>query len=123
MKPLKFKFFLFAAVFMFAAKPFVGFSFFNRIQPSWNDTTILVKAFTKRKQEYVEDSEFDIISIQQHLANPVTQVFLLFSFFLKRFFSTVSCSVKTVTNHMLTAIQLGLFPPQHRYLLGGKLII
>ena len=63
MRALKVHYFLFLAVFMLAAKPFVGFNAVRLFATS-KKPGIVVKAFTKRKQEYVEDSPFDIFAIQ-----------------------------------------------------------
>jgi hypothetical protein len=123
MQLLKIKTFLIFAVLAFAAKPFLGFSIDSWILAGKTDTNIIVKAFTKRKQEFVENSEFDIIAIQQRFSNPFISLSLLFSFFLNILFPKALCFGKTVTNGVLANIHLSLFPPQHRYLLAGKLTI
>jgi GTP:adenosylcobinamide-phosphate guanylyltransferase len=84
---------------------------------------ICIKAFTKRKQEYVEDSSFDVLTIQKRLANPLLVLTVLFSFLLNALFPSLFKKVREVTTGMLAAIYLGLFPPTHKYLLSGKLVI
>jgi hypothetical protein len=122
MRALKVHYFLFLAVFMLAAKPFVGF---NAVKLFSRGKTpgIIVKAFTKRKQEYVEDSAFDISAIQKRLANPLLALTVLFSFLLNSLFPSIFRKAREVTAGVLSDIHLSLFPPLHRYLLSGKLII
>jgi hypothetical protein len=123
MQALNFKYFLLLAVLMLTAKPFVGFCMCNHIHTAESETAILVKAFTKRKQEYVDGSELDITTLQNRIANPLLVLHLLFCFFLNSLFPAIFSSLKPVTNRILSAINSGLFPPLPRYLLSGKLII
>ncbi|OOQ58730.1 hypothetical protein [Mucilaginibacter pedocola] len=122
MQAIRIQVLLFFAVAMFAAKPFIGFS-----TSYWaaNDTqaTILAKAFTKRKQEFVEDSDFDVIAVQKRIAEPLFAAFLALSFFLSGFFARVFAPVKAITGRVLSDIRYGLVPPEQLYLLGGKLSI
>ena len=122
MRALKIHYFLFLAVFMLAVKPFVGFNAVRLIAKNKNHG-ILVKAFTKRKQEYVEDSTFDVLTVHKQLANPLFALTVLFSFFLSTLFPSIFRKVKKVTAGIISDIHLSLFPPQHRYLLAGQLII
>lgn len=122
MRALKVHYFLFLAVFMLAAKPFVGFSAVKQIA-SGKTFQIIVKAFTKRKQEYVEDSEFDISTVQKRLINPIVTLTVLFSLLLNTLFPSIFRRIQQVTAGVLSNIHLSLFPPQRRYLLSGVLII
>jgi hypothetical protein len=122
MRALKIHYFLFLAVCMLVAKPFVGFSVLKHI-PISKTPGIVVKAFTKRKQEYVEDSDFDVLAIQKRLADPILALTVLFSVLLNTLFPFLFRKVKQLTAGVLNAIHLSLFPPLHRYLLSGKLII
>lgn len=110
------------AVLLFVAKPFLGFSMFSRENPPGTEN-IFVKAFTKRKQEYVEESNFDINVIQDKLADPVRQLFLLFSHFLNILFPVVFVFSVSLTNGLLERISLNLVPCRQTYLVNGKLII
>jgi hypothetical protein len=116
------RYFLFLAVLALAAKPFIGFSFCGRVQNE-TETNIFVKAFTKRKQEYVEDSEYDVTAVQQRLSNPVMALLLLFTFFLDKFFNAVLQSAPYLTIGFLTDIRRSQSLPLHRYLLVRKLNI
>lgn len=122
MRALKIHYFLFLAVFMLAAKPFVGFNAVKQITRG-KTPGIFVKAFTKRKQEYVEDGAFDVSTIQKRLANPLLALTALFSFVLSILFPFFFKKASQVTAGLLNAIHLSLFPPRDRYLLSGKLII
>jgi hypothetical protein len=110
------------AVMLLVAKPFLGFSMFSRIHPPAEEN-IFVKAFNKRKQEYTEDSSFDIIEIQKKLADPVNQLFFRFAFFLAIILPAVFNAGINITNRFLRNIQLSLPQPGHSWLLNSKLII
>ncbi|MBD1386131.1 hypothetical protein IDJ75_12640 [Mucilaginibacter rigui] len=107
---------------MLAAKPFIGFNALEKLQEC-KLPGICVKAFTKRKQEYVEDSAFDISTIQKRLANPDLALTLLFSLLLNTLFPSVFKKTQNITAGILSHIHLNLSPPLHRYLLSGKLVI
>lgn len=122
MQAFKIHYFLFFAVLMLTAKPFVGFSALKQMHTG-SPAKIFVKAFTKRKQEYVEDGDFDITVVYKQLAKPLLALTVLFSFLLNSLFPALFRKVKQVTTGLLSAIQLSLAPPPHRYLLTGKLVI
>ena len=122
MHTLNIRYFLLFAVLMFTAKPFLGFSLHNRLSRG-NECSIFAKAFTKRKQEYVDGSEFDITTIKKRLTNPPIVLVTLFSFLLNKLFPAIFGSLKPNSKRILSAIHLNLLPPLPRYLLSGKLII
>jgi hypothetical protein len=122
MQAFKINILLSVAVVMFAAKPFIGFSICH-VTNDDIETAILAKAFTKRKQEFVKNSDFDIGAVQRRLANPVVFTVLLFSFFLNWLFPVGLSRLNALTGKTLSDIQLRLFPPDHLYLLTGKLSI
>lgn len=126
MHPAKFKFLLVVAMLMFVAKPFVGFSlryqhYFRAIHH--RSPSILVKSFTKRKQEYADENESNISKVQQRLTNPAIPSVLLFVVALSLFLPVVLRLVKQTTQSILQAIHYSLAPPQQLYLLSGKLTI
>jgi hypothetical protein len=123
MQALKSKFLLCFTILMFAAKPFIGFGLYNIIIADNGPVTILVKSFSKRKQEFVDGSHFDIKAVQQRLANPVLFALLLFSCFLNWLFPFGLSRINALAGKTLSDIELKLFPPGHLYLLTGKLII
>ena len=122
MQTLKLRYLFLFAVLMVTAKPFIGFSLHNNLLRG-SRPTILVKAFAKRKQEYRDDSEFNIVKCQKQLNDPVIPYLLLFSCLLDLIFKHFVCSSVLITNRLIDDINLNLFFPLHRYLLNGKLII
>ncbi|MCQ6959124.1 hypothetical protein [Mucilaginibacter aquariorum] len=122
MSAKKFCYLLFFAVFMLAAKPFLGFLAVKKIKDG-KPIGICIKAFTKRKIEYVQDSAFDVSAVQKRLANPLLPLTILFTFFINAFFPSIFGKLRQITIGFLSTIHLSLFPPLHRYLLSGILII
>jgi len=116
------KIFFFFAVLLFVAKPFLGFSMFNSSMPR-SAENIFIKAFTKRKQEFSEDSDFNVVAVQKKLAEPIERFLLRFSFLLSILFPAVFKNGMCATNCFLSYLRLNLSPPQHTYLLNGKLLI
>jgi len=116
------KIFLCVAVLLFFAKPLLAFSMFNRVHPP-SAENIFVKAFDKRKQEYTENSNYDIVAIQKKLANPDKLLFLRFSLLLSILFPLFLSSETDVTNRLLCSIKLHLSPPWPAYLVNRQLII
>ncbi|SHM09007.1 hypothetical protein [Mucilaginibacter sp. OK098] len=109
------------AVIMLVAKPFIGFNASSQVK-HLTHLSICVKAFTKRKQEFVENGSFDVLSIQKKLADPAKQFFLLFSFLLGIILPFVFAA-DNISNRFLRKLQLSLSPRQHTYLLNSALII
>jgi hypothetical protein len=110
------------AVMLLVAKPFLGFSMFSRIHPPAAES-IFVKAFTKRKQEYVEDSSYDVIAVQKKLADHVDQLFLRFSFLLNILFPSIFYNGLCTTSRFLRDMQLNLVAPRRTFIRNSKLII
>lgn len=110
------------AVFLLVAKPFLGFAMFSRIHPPAG-ANIFIKAFDKRKQEYAEDSDNDIIAIQKKLADPVKQVILHFLILLNILFPTATETRADITTNFLRRMRLSLLPRENTWLLNSKLII
>jgi hypothetical protein len=114
------KVYIFFAVLLFVAKPFVGYSIFNHSHLSLSvKGSILVKSFTKRKLESFENISSRIGIAQQKLADPLKE----FIFLLCIGFSTALIGRITITNRFLRRLQLSLTPSEDTYILNGKLII
>ena len=124
MHPLKSaKIYFFFAVLLLVAKPFLGFTMFSRMHPPSNEN-IFVKAFLKRKQEYVENSKFDMIAIQKKLADPVEQFFLRFSFLLSILFPLIFEAGVSAVNRFMRNAKLTLTSGNgETWLLNRQLII
>jgi len=116
------KIFFCLAVLLFVAKPFLGFTMFSRAHPPAVDN-IFVKAFTKRKIEDPESSNFSASAIQKKLAEPVKDFVLRFSFLLCIIFPLAFAAGADITDLFLRRIKLSLYPRGPAYLLNSKLII
>jgi hypothetical protein len=114
------KIFFCLAVLLFVAKPFLGFSMFSRSHPPAAEN-IFVKAFTKRKLEDSENNNFN--SIVKKTTDPVRQFVLRFSFLLGILFPGFYIGRFNISNLFLKNLRLSLSPPEHTWLLNGKLII
>lgn len=110
------------AVMMLVAKPFIGFNAYAQMH-HLKHLNICVKAFTKRKQEFVENSSFDMQCIQKKLADPIDQIFLLFSFLLGIILPFAFGTENNISNRILRRLNLSLAQHEHSYLLNGSLII
>ncbi len=116
------KIFFFLAVLLFVAKPFLGFTMFSRTHPPAVDN-IFVKAFTKRKLEDPENSNFGATAIQKKLAETVQAFVLRFSFLLCIIFPLAFAAGANITKLFLRRLKLSLYPRGQSYLLNSKLII
>jgi len=110
------------AVLLLVAKPFLGFGMFSRVHPPAEEN-IFVKAFNKRKQEYSEDSNFNLDTIFKKLAEPAKQLFLRFSFFLNILFPAIFSAGFDISFRFLNEMQLGLSPRRHSFLLNNSFLI
>ncbi|WP_146203166.1 hypothetical protein [Mucilaginibacter oryzae] len=122
MAGLKVKYCLCFAVLMLTLKPFIGFSYYEQLKSGTN-MTILIKAFSKRKQEFNETSESHPDYAQQRLANPPVSRLLLFSSLLNIIFPFafgIDKKLKGVFSDRLASAIDGSLP---LYLLSGKLTI
>jgi len=109
------------AVLMLVAKPFIGFNSLANIN-HLKHLSICVKAFTKRKQEYVEDSSFDTTFVQKKLAKPLDLVLLHFAVLLSIILPFAFPS-QNVSDRILRRLQLSLSSTRPSYLLNGNLLI
>ena len=109
------------AVLMLVAKPFIGFNSLANIN-HLKHLSICVKAFTKRKQEYVEDSSFDTTFVQKKLAKPLDLVLLHFAVLLSIILPFAFLS-QNLSDGILRRLQLSLSPTLSSYLLNGNLLI
>jgi len=122
MQLIKSALFLFAlAVLMFVAKPFIGFRVFKEVHHI-KHISICVKAFTKRKQEYIEESSLDIQTVLKKLKKPLDFTLLTFSVLLGIVMPLAS-RAQSLSNRFLQELQCKLSPRCPSYLLHGNLII
>lgn len=112
--------FVFAAM-CFIAKPFIGYQGIALLRRS-NDSLILVKAFAKRKPEYMQEAEVKKASIQQLLSNPPASLMLAISALLSLLFPVIAFS-KGITAQFINRLSLNSLQDEQTYLLTGKLSI
>ena len=103
---------------LLTAKPFVGFSLFGHIK-SPVETNIFVKVFNKRK---FDNSQSDYRYIEKQLSEPVTNLFLRFSFLLAILFPLAFNPIEGITIRFLRRIHLNLLPQQLNLFTGQLLI-
>jgi hypothetical protein len=109
------------AVLFFVAKPFVGFTVFNR-QHQPPQENIFVKVFSKRKLEVEENSKFSIAAIQKRLGQPLDGL-LMFSAVLSLLIPFILSLDPALTYGFLRRRKLALQPGAAVYLLNGNLTI
>ncbi|HTD41528.1 MAG TPA: hypothetical protein VK671_12955 [Mucilaginibacter sp.] len=121
---LAFKIFFAFAALLFIAKPFFGFGVTAnqrfKIHISHN---ILVKSFSKRKPESLEDADKSARQIHRQLSNPLLVLISSMSVLLISLLPATFDYLRKITSRMLSDIRLSLLPPENTYLLTGKLII
>jgi hypothetical protein len=118
-----FRLFISLAALLFVAKPYFGFGAFNRQFHPRQVHTILVKSFTKRKPESLQDADANVEAIHQLIINPFIALLSAISILLTSLFPSVFKNITKVTCGCLSHIRLALFPPEPAYLLSGKLLI
>lgn len=115
-------FFAFAAL-LFIAKPFFGFELTNHKFKIHISHNILVKSFSKRKPESLEDADKNAKQIRQQLSNPLMVLLSSISILLLSLLPAVFDYLRKITCRVISDIHLSLLPPKNPYLLAGKLII
>jgi hypothetical protein len=118
-----FQIFFSLAALLFVAKPFFGFGAFNQQSKPRISHTVLVKSFTKRKPESLEDANANVESIHRLLIVPLTVLFSSISVLLLALFPKAFDLAAKITSKILSDIRFALLPPEPAYLLSGKLII
>lgn len=120
---IAFKYFFTLAAILFVAKPFFGFEVINHQLRPAHQHNILVKSFTKRMPESLAEADANAKQIHQLLADPFTILFPTIFCLLFILFPAVFKNGLKITGKVLSDIRYTLLPPQHSYLLAGKLII
>ncbi len=118
-----FRLFISLAAILFVAKPFIGFAAFNYSSYPHISHTVLVKSFTKRKPESLQDGYAKSEAIHQSLINPLLVPLSGIIFLLAMLFPFLLDKGVRLTNRILLAICAVILPPEPAYLLTGKLII
>jgi len=108
------------AALVFVAKPFAGFGTLGREFKPIVSHNILVKSFTKRKPESLEDADERLQAIHMVLTNPLMLLLPAISFFLSLLLPSVAWDRSRLTEQ---AARCMLLPARPAYLLAGKLTI
>jgi hypothetical protein len=118
-----FRIFFSLTALLFIAKPFLGFGAFNQqIKPRISHT-ILVKSFTKRKPETLQEADDKAEAIHLVLSNPLMVLISSITFLLASLLPLILERTLKLTGKMLSDIHTGLIPAGPAYLLAGKLTI
>ena len=118
-----FQVFFSLAALLFIAKPFLGFGTFNQQVKPRISHTVLVKSFTKRKPESLEEANANVESIHRILIDPLSILFSAISVLLLLLFPKIFDPAAKITGKILSDIRFSILPPEPAYLLSGKLII
>lgn len=108
------------AALVFVAKPFAGFGTLSRQFKPIVSHTILVKSFTKRKPESLEDADEKLQAIHKVLTNPLLSLLSAISFFLSLLLPSVVRDISKLTEPGARWMPRSARPA---YLLAGKLTI
>ena len=120
---LAFKIFFAFAALLFIAKPFFGFEVANHHYKIHISHNILVKSFSKRKPESLQDADKSAELIYQQLSNPLMALIPSISVLLLSLLPALLSDLRKITGGIISGIRLSLLPPENTYLLAGKLII
>ena len=111
------------AVFMFIAKPFIGFSLGDFESQVIESHSLLAKCFSKRKPEDLEDAKIKASEIKQKLTNPPETISVTIAAILVLFFPIAFKRNSFAVQSFLDTLRVNLQPAEHTYLLTGKLTI
>jgi hypothetical protein len=118
-----FRIFFSLTALLFVAKPFLGFGAFNPQSQPRISHTILVKSFTKRKPESLEDADAKAEAVHRQLSNPLMVLLSAISFLLAALLPASIERFIKLTGRLISDIRTSLLPPGRAYLLAGKLTI
>lgn len=111
------------AALLFVAKPFFGFSAINKQFRPRQIHSILVKSFSKRKPESLQDADANVDAIHQLLSNPLASRLSSITFLLLTLFPFVFKNVLDITAGLLSDIRNAILPPENVCVLTGQLLI
>lgn len=111
------------AALLFVAKPFLGFVAFNQQVRPRISHTILVKSFTKRKPESLNEANAKAEAVHQQLSNPLLILLSAISVLLAALLPASIEQFIKLTGRLISDIRTALLPPERAFLLAGKLTI
>jgi len=111
------------AALLFIAKPFLGFSAFNnKIKPRISHS-ILVKSFTKRKPEDLQDGYVKAQVLRQLISDPPLKLASVIMVLVAMLLPISIESIARLTDKVIADIGDSLSEPTPAWLLTGKLSI
>jgi hypothetical protein len=113
---------VFAAL-LFVAKPFLGFSGIRFLKDNKDNSIILVKAFTKRVPEYLEEAEIKKVAILKLINNPPANLMLAITALLSLLFPLIYKIRENITGQFIDQLSFNSLQDERTYLLTGKLTI
>lgn len=116
------KLLLVLAAMFFIVKPFLGFSVLTQNIESRHADNILVKVFSKRKPEFLDDAQEKKTALVQQLGQPPLKLLFSIRKLINLLFPLVLVTF-SFTNRFLQQLFLKLLPDKQTYLLTGKLTI
>jgi hypothetical protein len=124
MRTLKvFRVFFALTALLFVVKPFMGFGAFNQQAKPHLSHSLLVKSFTKRKPESLEEAEAHVQAVHHQLTNPPLPLLSAIALLLAILLPLLPEKLTKLTGQSLSDLKTALFPPEQVYLLTGRLII
>jgi len=118
-----FRIFFSLTALLFVAKPFLGFGAFNQQSQPRITHTILVKSFTKRKPESLQEADAKADAVHKQLSNPLLALLSAITFLLAVLLPASIERYIKLTGQLIANIRAALLPPGRAYLLAGKLSI
>ena len=114
--------FTFAAI-LFLAKPFLGFKAFGQVTKPRISHSVLVKSFTKRKPEDLEEAYAGAQKLHQRIANPPLILLAGLILPLSVLLSFLADEGIKLTARIISTLRWSALSPPPAYLLSGKLTI
>ena len=111
------------AVFMFIAKPFIGFSLGVSENQLANSQSILSKSFAIRKPDDLNDARSKANNLQQQLVNPPQQIFLTIAGLLFLLFPLLFKQDIFAYNSLIKNLKRNAYVPEDIFLCSGKLTL
>jgi len=122
-KKLVFHFVFAFAALLFIAKPFLGYSAFNNKTKPRISHSILVKSFTKRKPDDLQDARAKAQAIRQLISDPPLRLVSAIAILMALLLPFAIESITKITHRVITDIRDSLSEPVPAWLLAGKLTI
>jgi len=118
-----YKLILAIAAILFIAKPFVGFGVYSALHESPHETNVLVKVFTKRKPEFMEEVTAKSVVFQTLLRNKAEEFTFTINALLASLYSLFLVLTFNAVNRFLRHQQYTRASAAPVYLLTRQLTI